>query len=73
MIVCLELNRLCVKYNIDDIGKLWQILKINSPSNFFLEIYDEKSDEKLSLVNVIIVDTAVTSSFGWKGLLIILS
>ena len=36
--------------------------------NLFLEIYDEKSDEKLSLVNVIIVDTAVTSSFGWKGL-----
>ena len=54
MIARLNLNRMCVKYNIDDIGKL--------------EIYDEKSDEKLSLVNVIIVDTAVTSSFGWKGL-----
>ena len=41
-----------------------------SPSNLFLEIYmyDGKSDEKLSLVNVIIVDIAVTSSFGWKGL-----
>ena len=36
--------------------------------DLFLEIYDEKSNEKLSLVNVIIVDTAVTSSFGWKGL-----
>ena len=32
----------------------------------FLKIYDKKPDEKLSLV--IIVDTAVTSSFGWKGL-----
>ena len=60
----LDLSRMCVKYNIDDIGKLWSI----HPVTFFLEIYDEKSDEKLSLVNVIIVDTAVTSSFGWKGL-----